>query len=213
VKRRFSSNFSSGSDPLYGVKLPESAGFRNWGTAWAGTGTAGYRVRLMARKQAPFLSHCTFEKMMLLLNIMTPKEKYGYWLDIAQYDLDSAEAMIATGRWLYVVFMCQQAIEKLCKGLYTLYIDDNVPKIHDISAIVLKFSDKLPVSIDDEKYQLFSRLSSFYLNNRYPEFKMELSLSLSESEAKLILKQSKEVFSWLLTLKPSNESPDNTSPM
>jgi HEPN domain-containing protein len=26
------------------------------------------------------------------------------------------------GRWLYVVFMCQQAIEKLCKGLYLLYI-------------------------------------------------------------------------------------------
>jgi HEPN domain-containing protein len=149
---------------------------------------------------------------------MTPEEKYKYWLDIAQYDLDSAEAMYTTGRWLYVVFMCQQAIEKLCKGLYTLYIDDKVPKIHDISAIVLKFSDKLssdkmPVSIDDEKYQLFARLSSFYLNNRYPGFKTELSSSLSKSEAELILNQTKEVFSWLLTLKPSNESLDSTSPM
>jgi HEPN domain-containing protein len=144
---------------------------------------------------------------------MTLEEKYEYWLDIAQYDLDSAEAMYTTGRWLYVVFMCQQAIEKLCKGLYTLYIDDNVPKIHDISAIILKFSDKLSVSIEDEKYQFFSRLSSFYLNNRYPELKTKLSSSVSKSDAELILKQAKEVFSWLLTLKPANGSPDSTSAM
>jgi len=47
-------------------------------------------------------------------------------------NMETAQAMFETGRWLYVVFMCQQAIEKLCKGLYLLYIDDNVPRIHDI---------------------------------------------------------------------------------
>jgi HEPN domain-containing protein len=60
---------------------------------------------------------------------MTNEEKYNYWLDIAKYDLDTADAMYKSRRWLYVVFMCQQAIEKLVKGLYLLYIDDNTPKL------------------------------------------------------------------------------------
>jgi HEPN domain-containing protein len=64
------------------------------------------------------------------------QEKYGYWLETAQYDLDTADAMFASGRWVYVVFMCQQAIEKLVKGLYVLYVDDNVPKTHNIRILV-----------------------------------------------------------------------------
>jgi HEPN domain-containing protein len=44
---------------------------------------------------------------------MDSQEKFEYWVDIARYDLDTADAMFKTGRWLYVAFMCQQAIEKL----------------------------------------------------------------------------------------------------
>lgn len=47
---------------------------------------------------------------------MNNVEKYDYWEEIATYDLETAEAMLASGRYLYVVFMCQQAIEKLMKG-------------------------------------------------------------------------------------------------
>ncbi|MDR2542844.1 MAG: HEPN domain-containing protein [Treponema sp.] len=59
---------------------------------------------------------------------MDLQEKFEYWLEIAKYDLETAEFMFTTGRWIYVVFMCQQSIEKLSKGLYLLFIDDNVPK-------------------------------------------------------------------------------------
>jgi hypothetical protein len=34
---------------------------------------------------------------------MDAQKKYEYWLDIAQYDLDTAETMLVGGRWLYVV--------------------------------------------------------------------------------------------------------------
>ena len=39
-------------------------------------------------------------------------DKVAHWLDIADYDLDTAEAMYQTGRRLYVAFMCHQVIEK-----------------------------------------------------------------------------------------------------
>ena len=53
---------------------------------------------------------------------MELNEKYQYWIKHAQYDLDTADSMCQTGRWIYVVFMCQQAIEKSVKGMYGLLL-------------------------------------------------------------------------------------------
>ena len=133
---------------------------------------------------------------------MSPQEKFEHWLDVAQYDLQSAETMLNGGRWLYVAFMCQQALEKLAKGLYTLYLDDDVPRIHSIGKIVSSFEDKLPVGIPTETKVLFDELSICYLNNRYPDFKNKLALEIKEPEAKAFYSQTKEAFAWLLTLKP-----------
>ncbi|GHU49174.1 DNA-binding protein [Spirochaetia bacterium] len=135
---------------------------------------------------------------------MTNEEKYDYWLDIAQYDIETAQAMFSTGRWLYVAIACQQAIEKLCKGLYTLYVDDNVPKIHNIMVLFDRFAGKLPkgMGISDETNNLFDRLSTYYLNTRYPEFKARVSTSMGKEEAEAVLRKSQEAFAWLLTLKP-----------
>jgi HEPN domain-containing protein len=132
---------------------------------------------------------------------MTAQEKYEYWLDIASYDLETASSMFSGGRWLYVVFMCQQAIEKLSKGLYTLYIDDNFPRIHNIRTIIERFEDKLPINIPEDKLDFFDTLSAYYLNNRYPDFLCKLSSQIKEPEATRILSETREVFAWLLTLK------------
>jgi HEPN domain-containing protein len=133
---------------------------------------------------------------------MDIEEKFTYWLDHAQYDLDSAGVMHQGGRWLYVVFMCQQAVEKLCKGLYLLYIDDNVPRIHDISNLIRRFENKLSETISEDNFNFFDRLTNFYLNDRYPEYQQNISNMLNEQAAKAILDKTKEVFKWLLTLKP-----------
>lgn len=132
---------------------------------------------------------------------MEVNEKYEYWLDIARYDLETADAMLTSKRWLYVVFMCQQAVEKLAKGLYTVYIDDNIPRIHNIISVIERFEDKLPEPVSEEYRRLFDKLSAFYLNNRYPDFISKLSIQIKETEAKEILTNTKEAFAWLLTLK------------
>lgn len=126
---------------------------------------------------------------------MTNEEKYEYWLDIAEYDLDTATAMYERGRWLYVLVMCQQAVEKLVKGLYTLYLNDDIPRVHNIRAILEKFDKKLQVSIPPDKYTLFDKLSLYYLNNRYPEYICKLSSQIDESMAKTVLTETKEAFS------------------
>jgi HEPN domain-containing protein len=139
------------------------------------------------------------------------QEKYGHWLEYAQYDLDTADAMYSSGRWLYVAFSCQQAIEKLCKGLYTLHIDDDAPHVHSIVRIVSYFADKLPEVVSEEKYHLFETLVGFYIKGRYPSFKQRVSAMLNEQEANKLLTQTKEVFAWLQTMKPSTPPSNNMS--
>ena len=133
---------------------------------------------------------------------MDANEKYRYWRDAAKYDLDTAEAAQNSGRWLYVVFMCQQAIEKICKELYILYLNDDVPHIHNIRQIIGKYADQLPEQIKDDHFALFDKLTAFYLKGRYPEYKKALSEITGKREASEVLSKSKEVFAWLLTMKP-----------
>ena len=37
---------------------------------------------------------------------MTQEEKINYWIDLSDYDLETAAAMLKTKRYLYVAFMC-----------------------------------------------------------------------------------------------------------
>jgi HEPN domain-containing protein len=133
---------------------------------------------------------------------VTDDEKFNYWLKYARYDLDSADVMHKSRRWLYVVFMCQQALEKLCKGLYLLYVDDNIPRLHNINAVFSRFADKLSEPLSYDYRELFDRLSLYYLETRYPEYKNNLSDVTDENVASHLLLKTKEVFQWLLTLKP-----------
>ena len=132
---------------------------------------------------------------------MTDGEKFDYWLDIAEYDLETAGAMYKSGRWIYVLVMCQQAVEKLVKGLYLLYINDDVPRIHNIKKLVQNFENKLPLIIPTERYDFFDELSRYYLSNRYPDFISKMSLQITEAEASSTLIKTRETFAWLKTLK------------
>lgn len=39
-------------------------------------------------------------------------DKVRYWIELSDYDLETAQAMLETSRFLYVGFMCHQVIEK-----------------------------------------------------------------------------------------------------
>ena len=111
---------------------------------------------------------------------MEQSEKYIYWEDVAKYDLETAEAMLATGRYLYVVFMCQQAIEKLVKGLYVLYTGHEAKRTHNIWIIFDAILSKEEYSglVADESFDervsedrlFFADLLFYYISERYPSY-------------------------------------------
>lgn len=142
---------------------------------------------------------------------MDNKEKYGYWEEYAQYDLDTAVVMIDTGRYLYSVFMCQQAVEKIVKGIYVLYTGEEPIKTHNIALVFDKLCDRDEFSkavteedFDrrrDEYTPVFVRLLAFYISARYPAYKEKLTSMLTKAEAQEIMDKTKKVFAWVQSLK------------
>ncbi|WP_052037741.1 HEPN domain-containing protein [Clostridium drakei] len=141
---------------------------------------------------------------------MNNREKYEYWLDIAEYDLETARANYGSNRYLYVVFMCQQAVEKIVKGLHVLYIGEEADRTHNIARVFNKIFNKeenSKIIIDKEfdnkakEYMdFFGELLYYYIAERYPSYKEKLSTVISKDKAKSVLDKSEEVFVWLKSL-------------
>jgi HEPN domain-containing protein len=139
------------------------------------------------------------------LIILDKKQKYSYWEDI-----ETARAILSAGRYLYVVFMCQQPIEKLVKGLYVLFCEEEPPRTHSISMVFKKIIEFQPDIFEDleayrkkrEQYgSFFVKLLAYYIAERYPSYKEKLSQTVDRQEATEVLTTTEEVFKWLLSLK------------
>ena len=132
---------------------------------------------------------------------MTNIEKYGKWLEMAEDDLDTATVMFNSRKYMYVSFMCQQAIEKLSKGIYVYTFNKEAPFTHNIN-IILKDIEKVTNSKEYSEYEsLFATLTSFYIIGRYDVYKQKVSKDLDNKSSKEILNKSKEAFIWLKSLQ------------
>ena len=65
-------------------------------------------------------------------------DKAQYWIEISDYDLETAEAMLQSERYLYVGFMCHQAIEKIFKAFFTKLKSETAPFSHSLSYLAKK---------------------------------------------------------------------------
>ncbi len=66
------------------------------------------------------------------------EDKIKYWTELSDYDYDTAEAMLVSKRYLYVGFMCHQAIEKIFKAYYINLKTDIPPYTHSLSYLAKK---------------------------------------------------------------------------
>jgi HEPN domain-containing protein len=117
------------------------------------------------------------------------------WLSLAEYDLATAHDMLKAGRYLYVAFMCQQAIEKILKACYVKQHQSTPPYTHNLLRIVkeLNFKDEM----GDEMMAAIEELNSYYIESRYTEDIEELSKLLTDAKAISVLNSAKELFKWI----------------
>ena len=127
--------------------------------------------------------------------MMTKEEKVAYWLDIADYDLETAEAMYKTKRWLYVAFMCHQVIEKAIKAYWSAKRDDIPPYVHN--HMRLADSCGLYEQMDESQKTFLEVITNYNIEARYPEDKAALTRTLSPKVCRELIDKTKQLLQWI----------------
>lgn len=128
---------------------------------------------------------------------MNPQVKN--WLDTALYDLETAEQMYATGRYIYTVFLCHLALEKILKAKVQEATGMLPPKTHNLRYL-LKLSG---VEMPDDMFEFLSMLSDVSIPTGYPDDFAQLVQAYSGPVARKYADKTKEVFAWIRqSLKP-----------
>lgn len=118
------------------------------------------------------------------------------WMDQAQYDLDTAHAMFESGRYLYVLFCCQQAVEKTLKALISQRTKELPPRIHQLK----RLAETAKLEISEAQAELLRELSSYYIQSRYPEEISDIALNVNRQETRGILAQTQEMIEWIKSM-------------
>jgi len=126
---------------------------------------------------------------------MDKNEKVNYWLEIADYDYDTATAMLLSKRYLYVGFMCHQTIEKILKAYYSSKFDETPPFTHNLKHL----ADKVGIYalLSEEQKDVIDLLLPLNIEARYPTYKEQLLKSLSHSKCEDILQKTKDLKLWI----------------
>ena len=122
-------------------------------------------------------------------------DKVAHWLDIADYDLDTAEAMYQTGRRLYVAFMCHQVIEKTLKAYWCATQPEDPPYTH--SHTRLANGSGLYEQMDDDQRDFLDLITNYNFEARYPEDKEELSRTLTDEFCRQMIDETKQLQQWI----------------
>lgn len=122
-------------------------------------------------------------------------DKVTYWLDIADYDIDTAEAMFTTERWLYVAFMCHQAIEKTLKAYWCATQPNDPPFTHNLTT--LSEGTELDKEMSDDQLDIIATLMPMNIQARYPEYKDQLAKMLTKENCRNIIDETKTLQEWI----------------
>ncbi len=121
-------------------------------------------------------------------------DKVKYWQNISEYDIETAEAMLNTKRYLYVGFMCHQAVEKILKAYFLFAKNETPPYIHKLVQIAEKSG--LLERLSENQKRFLETLQPLNIEARYPAYKQKLLETLSHQRCEELLTQTREFVRW-----------------
>jgi len=115
------------------------------------------------------------------------------WLALAEYDIITAQAMFDTGRYAYVAFCSQQAIEKVIKALIAERTHTTPPYIHNLVRLV----DLAGIQVDADIRDWLDDLTQIYIHSRYPDEMKKVAEATTRQSSEALLSKTKEIYEWL----------------
>ena len=115
------------------------------------------------------------------------------WVEDAEYDLQSAKAMLDSGRCFFVVFMCHLTIEKLLKSVIIERQGIEPPKIHNLFGLIARAGLTIPT----ERRPLINELDNMSVVTRYPDGRRAIAGTLTDKSTAALYERTVEFAQWL----------------
>ncbi len=148
---------------------------------------------------------------------MDNKSKYAYWIMLSDYDIETIDCLVAGERWVYVAFLCQQAVERQLKGMYVYYNNAEAPKTHNVNFLFSKIQNEAKFLSHPEIERFESGKTEcedflidvmFYYMSDYPfSYKNIMNRFVNKENALALFEKTKYMLAWLRSFQPKPESP------
>ena len=122
-------------------------------------------------------------------------EQSEYWIEIAEYDIETAKAMLVSKRFLYVGFMCHQAIEKTIKAYYSSIKNEIPPFTHNLKSLAER-CDLLSL-FSDEQLDFIEEILPMNIEARYPTHKEMLIRLFTSQKCEEVIQQTVLLCQWI----------------
>lgn len=130
------------------------------------------------------------------MSVLSDFDQSSYWFESAEYDLQTAHAMLQTRRLLYVGFMCHQTVEKALKGIFVVRKpEEDLPYIHKLMR--LANLSGISEEMSEEQLSLLDLLSPLNIESRYPMHKSKLMASLTVERCETMIKETEALYQWI----------------
>lgn len=121
------------------------------------------------------------------------KKEIKNWLDSAKYDMETAEHMFNTGRYIYTIFTCHLAIEKALKAKVEEVTAETPPRIHNLGHLV----ELAKLAPPKQMNTFLGELSNLSIVTRYPKDFQEMLKAFTKERTQAFLQKAKEAFHWI----------------
>jgi len=127
---------------------------------------------------------------------MEQQLNYEEWFFQSDYDLETAQHMMQSGRNVYCIFMCHLSLEKALKGLFIKQLNQFPPKIHNL----LYFVEKLALEPENKKLDFLIWLNRMSITTRYTEDLRNMIKLYPHKRTNEIYQQTVTVQQWIKSL-------------
>jgi len=115
------------------------------------------------------------------------------WLAQVDYDIATAEQMLHTGRYIYVIFMSHMALEKALKALVTEETQKLPPRTHNL----IDLAQRAHVVLSQEQQDFLGKINNTRVVVRYPDDLSAMVSQYPEAIAQDYLERTKELILWV----------------
>ncbi|MDR3184978.1 MAG: HEPN domain-containing protein [Prevotellaceae bacterium] len=131
---------------------------------------------------------------------MTKEQHIDYWINSAEEDWLSVDALLDRKRYLHCLFWAHLTLEKLAKALWVKHHEGNLPpKIHNITWLLINSN----VNLGKDRMEFLANFNDFQLSSRYPDYLNKIHKVCTESFTTSELIKVKEIRTCLLEMLQS----------